>query len=388
MFWHHEAGAHATPFACAYHLSRGGSDRLPLSMRIDEYDQFLRSCHGHPREEWVRREVARLRDSVARPARPRPPRPILTPPQPKPGPPPPPFPSPPLPPSPPPPPPPMLSRMIVVDDGGNGDARTMVEALSLVREGGIIRVRPGRYHETIRITKPVTVVGDRDARFRPVFDNMIVDAVGTVRLEAVGILGNNVPNALRVQAGDVELVDCVVSNQDAVRQGTGMTAAIVASDGHLDIDGGVMGPGGDVAIIATGVSRLSVRGARIIGGAGYGLYGTGRTQISMSDTNISGLIPVIFNDHSNIVLSGNTIIGSPHQYIILVSGDSTGEIMSNRISINDGDRINDAADRNWLRIAPTVSRMRILGNRSASGRRLRVPDLSSEPPRDRSNSPR
>ena len=169
-----------------------------------------------------------------------------------------------------------------------------------------------------------------------------------------------------------------------------MTSAIIVSAGSLEIEGGRIGPGGDAAIIALGRSRLSIRrlsvqrAAEIIGHMGYGLYGTDRARVSVSDTKISrvsGGVAVVFDDHSRIDLSGNTINGPPNQPAISVAGEAEAEIIGNRISIFVGNRLVDPDDRNWLIVAPTAFVTRILENLSGSGQRLRAPRSSRRRPR-------
>lgn len=65
-----------------------------------------------------------------------------------------------------PPPPPRTSPSagggdaIVVDPSGRGDHRTIAEAIKAAKPGATIRIRPGRYTEALKVTKPLELIGD------------------------------------------------------------------------------------------------------------------------------------------------------------------------------------------------------------------------------------
>ncbi len=47
----------------------------------------------------------------------------------------------------------------LVDAAGDGDVRTITEALETAKEGALVQVRPGTYAESLAITRPVTLTG-------------------------------------------------------------------------------------------------------------------------------------------------------------------------------------------------------------------------------------
>ena len=369
--WPQQSAAQATRMACTFRLVQARVGTAPA--RIARYNDFIERCPWDNRVTFARRQIVELegrhrrRDDRRRPiqqSEPQAPPPAETSQLPTPDP-------PPAPPS------PILRDLVVLDERGTGDARTMSDALALVREGGTVRIHPGHYPGNVRITKSVILIGDRDVRLQPVFENMTIRATGAVRIEGLKIEANGSWSALNIEAGDVELIDCTISASGTARQGRSMTTALFAFGGRTRVEGGTIGVGGDAAIIATGDSRISVQGATLAGGAGYGLYGTGQAQITVSRATVSGRIAILATGQTSLLLDRNTLVGAQREYVISLAGDVAAEIVGNRVAVSLDGRLVDATNRNWLRIAPTVTRMRILGNVSPRGRPLRIPTSAS-----------
>ena len=271
---------------------------------------------------------------------------------------------------------------VELDPSGHGDARTIADALAMVEDGGVIYVRPGRYRGSLQITKPVTIVGSRMAGDQPVFESMTINTAGDVRLEAIEIESAGELSALRIDGGEVSLVDCTITASALGRDNGSMTGAITATGGDIQISGGAIGPGGDAAVLAYGTANVTiVRGARIDGRAGYGLFATSRARLSVSDSRISGRIAAATHQQARISLRGNTVIGTPAESVLVVNGNAPSDITGNRIFVLLNGELAGASSHNWLRRAPNASQL--TGDDNFSGDSNRELSLAPGGPRRR-----
>lgn len=379
-FWHQPAEALPNFFACTLDWKKldptkgerlnARSDRRLIQNRISEYHSYFAKCRSsQKRIDLANAEIARLRSYLTPVVvQPRPVtvkvRPTPSPPRPA-----------PITVSPPPlPMKPALSPIVFLGGHGPEHASTFSEAIERVTEGGIIRVLPGRYRETARISKSVTIEGHRNAHSQPVFDGLVVIGEVDVRLEMIRFEGINESSTVRVEGARVDLLECTVLNSSRPQSGSGnpMTTAIFVPNGQVRIEGGTIGPGGNAAIIVSDHGKVVVRAATITGAGGYGLHASGNASAEIRDaTTIAGAVAVEVSGEAKLVLNSTAVFGG--SIPISVSSKVTPDIVNNRISLSRLGELIDATDENWLRIGDDVPRTGIKGNVSGSGRPLKPP---------------
>jgi hypothetical protein len=194
----------------------------------------------------------------------------------------------------------------VVDQamGGGADRRTLSEALTGAQDGDIIVVRPGRYKESIVVTKSVTVLGGGASPDEVTLESdgplTVAVAAGRPALKNLTIIndGQTQSTALSVIKADARLDRVILKS---VGQGARVQR------GSLTATGGSFA--GRIALIAEENGRLSVEDASIAGvdvGAllkGDAITGTfsrckfadserainieGRSRLTLTDTDFS-----------------------------------------------------------------------------------------------------
>jgi hypothetical protein len=242
-----------------------------------------------------------------------------------------------------------------------------------VAEGGVIRLGPGHYRETITISRNVKIVGDRDTRYQPVLDGIIVSGNASVVLEAVRVETDGATNAVQVQSGSLDLMDCnVIMSEHEHRPGL-MTSVVYASGGRIQIEGGGIGPGGDAAVLATGGARVFVHHVAIAGGGGYGLYATDSAVVTISNSKIGGRNAVVIDSRATLSLNDNDVTGAAGQFVLWIGGNASIELVDNRAWLSASGRVVAATEGNWLRLGAGAAVIRIASNRSGNGPRLHRP---------------
>jgi hypothetical protein len=273
-----------------------------------------------------------------------------------------------------------LKAAAVVDSDGGGDAQSITEALALVREGATIRIHPGRYNEDLTITKSVKLVGDRAAP--PILVGSIVSVGKDVTLQSLKLESRHRDGTLRLESGTLRLVDCQVQNNGGVALDRALTPAVAVTGGVLEIEGGVVGPGPDAAIVVSASGRLWIHDdGNVRGNTGYGIYVTGQSEVNISHSQLSGSIAVVAHRRTNLVLTDTALIGTQGKPVVSLWDQTVAEILNNKVEIAAGDQARIPADRNWIWISRSVSH-RIEGNVTTKGKRLPEPKSQGAGPDD------
>ena len=164
---------------------------------------------------------------------------------------------------------------ITVDAGGNGDFRTVSEALSAATEGDTILVKPGVYREHFVVDKSVTIVGGMDGNGNlPVIWESLKSADSCICLRAAATLRNlELSTKMREVLHSVHWED-----------GRHYEAIDITADATLE-NVSVHGFGGD-GVRVSGAVAPDIRNCRIFDNQGCGILFLGGGGGSMSGCDI------------------------------------------------------------------------------------------------------
>lgn len=126
----------------------------------------------------------------------------------------------------------------VVALDGSGSHRTIADAISASALNAFVQVKPGRYVESLRINKPITLIGSGEPEECVIFSDQgpaleITGGLGQVRVSGFSIRGDGRPNkkefnAIDLVSGALTIEDCNVRsgtwNAIKLRPGTSLTA--------------------------------------------------------------------------------------------------------------------------------------------------------------------
>ena len=106
---------------------------------------------------------------------------------------------------------------IVVDKSGAGDAKTINDALQLVKKHGIIRVRFGCYEENLLIDKPLSIIGEvNDKGEKPIICGDNEENVDVIKIQAEATIKNlSVTQQSTKKISDFSTEDGLLSIYDA-----------------------------------------------------------------------------------------------------------------------------------------------------------------------------
>lgn len=204
------------------------------------------------------------------------------------------------------------ATLLVVDPMGRGDFTTLGAAIAASRPGGRIVVRPGLYRETLKVDKPLEIVGEAESGKTVItspkgascihlkgvavrLENLVVTG-RNASLDAEGRIGRDGIDAVVVEGGMVFLHRCECAGEVGIRAGHGAflsisqslvgdcrSAGIWLQDGALGvIEDNEIGAGG-IYLSGRGTAP-NLRGNRLRGAIAIGL---GAAPV-VEDNEISG----------------------------------------------------------------------------------------------------
>ncbi|MGW1411555.1 right-handed parallel beta-helix repeat-containing protein [Streptomyces sp. NPDC002403] len=214
----------------------------------------------------------------------------------------------------------MTRQLLTVGPDRSDGFQTIGEALAQARTGAVIRVRPGRYAESLVIRNRVTIVGYGErgsVEICPRREGAISLLADAVMLTDLVLRGHDkdVP-VVDVPMGQVALDGCTVT-------GSGWAAVLMRGSGSLAARGcRITNPGGagivdtsqsesfiedcefenlgTSAVVIGEQARPTVRGCRVRGARGNGILANGESGGTVEDCDISG------TDKPAIALEGHS----------------------------------------------------------------------------------
>ncbi|MFM9499004.1 right-handed parallel beta-helix repeat-containing protein [Streptomyces galilaeus] len=202
----------------------------------------------------------------------------------------------------------MARQIVTVAQDGTGDCPTIGEALSRVRSGAVIRIRPGTYAERLVVQTRVTLVADGHRG-----SVELAPAAGTaVTLGADAVMLTDL--VLRGGGDDLPVVDAV--------------AGQVALD-NCDIIGT-----GWTTLLSRGVGSLAMRGCRVSNPAGAGVVETSATGSVLENCTLErfGTSAVVVSEKGAITMRGSTVRDAGGNGV-LANGQSQGSVENCTIAV-------------------------------------------------------
>ncbi|WP_217556631.1 right-handed parallel beta-helix repeat-containing protein [Streptomyces sp. GbtcB6] len=202
----------------------------------------------------------------------------------------------------------MTRQMLQVAPDRPGAYRSIGAALADAREGALITVAPGRYEESLHVTKPVTVAAQDSAqppRLHASAGSTIVLDAEAVQLSHLVLTGaDREAPVLDVRRGQAALDGCRVSGQAwaavlawhegvlalrdcelANERGAGI---VVTSDRSNVVERSRVTGVGSSAVVVAERGRLTVRDCVLEGARGNGVCANGQSSLTVETTRIAG----------------------------------------------------------------------------------------------------
>ncbi|MHA6757438.1 right-handed parallel beta-helix repeat-containing protein [Streptacidiphilus sp. PAMC 29251] len=234
----------------------------------------------------------------------------------------------------------MSRHMLAVSPDRPGAYRTVAAALADARDGTLITLAPGRYEESLLITRPVTLAADPagSATIHSASGSTVVLDAEAVQLSGLLLSGSD-PGApvldvrrgqaaldgcqvsgeawaavLAWQQGQLALRDCTVTNA----QGAGI---VVTSGGGNVMERSRVSDVGSSAVVVAEQGRLTVRDCTLSGARGNGICvnGEGAAVVESSRIERSGKPAVAVEQQGRAELRGVTVADSVHVDAYLAS---------------------------------------------------------------------
>jgi SpoVK/Ycf46/Vps4 family AAA+-type ATPase len=171
-------------------------------------------------------------------------------------------------------------QMLTVSPDEPGGFRTIEEALAAARTGSVIRIRPGRYTESLVIRTRVTIVAEGDR--------------GSVEI------------CPRSGTAVMLLTDAVMLTDLTLRGGGDDVPVVDAAHGQVAMEGCTVAGSGWTAVLARGSGSLAMRGCRITNAEGAGIVDTAGTVSVIEDCLIEnlGTSAVVLGEKSRATIRG------------------------------------------------------------------------------------
>ena len=228
------------------------------------------------------------------------------------------------------------------------------EAVRAVGPGGIVRVNRGVYIESLKITKPVTIVGRVDT---PAEGNQALNIV--VKLQAppdqpcvnVNVKGDGyvslrqislVAGQQNVQHACVELEDGSLAIKDATITAPNYVSALLARGGNLTVETSTISGGREGILITArdGAGTYYIGSNNLITGNITGVKIDGLAQANIVGNDISGNAAdgvVYYQGRGSVI--GNTIHSNTRSGLVLQSSPQSPTVRYNKIYENFGSGI-------------------------------------------------
>jgi Holliday junction resolvasome RuvABC ATP-dependent DNA helicase subunit len=198
--------------------------------------------------------------------------------------------------------------IIVISQTPGRGQRSISDAVAGAREGALIVVGPGRYHENLVLSKPVTITAEEG----PGTVQVVATTGPTVTLSAdsAALSGLTIvaadaesPSVLVVR-GQLSITECevrasawaavfardrgmVLMRDCDIRNTVGAGVVVTSTDGGV-LDGCRLDELGTSAIVVADDGNLRVRSCTVRQAAGNGICLNGRGQLTVEDTRVSG----------------------------------------------------------------------------------------------------
>ncbi|WP_329133382.1 right-handed parallel beta-helix repeat-containing protein [Streptomyces sp. NBC_01476] len=225
----------------------------------------------------------------------------------------------------------MARQLLTVGPDGEGEFRTIAEALTRARSGAVISVRPGGYPEALTVRTRVSIVADGppgSVRIEPVRgtaitlaadavlltelvlrggegDLPVVDAVrGQVALEGCEVVGSGWTAVLSRSGGSLAMRNCRITNpigagivetaaagsviEDCVLEHLGTSAIVISEQGRATVRGCTLRDARGNGVLANGTSRGSVEDCEISSTDKPALALEGSTAVTVARTSVHG----------------------------------------------------------------------------------------------------
>jgi SpoVK/Ycf46/Vps4 family AAA+-type ATPase len=197
--------------------------------------------------------------------------------------------------------------LLTVSPDEPGGFRTIEEALSAARTGSVIRIRPGRYAESLVIRTRVTIVAEREQ--------------GSVEI------------CPRNGTAVMLLTDAVMLTDLTLRGGGDDVPVVDAAHGQVAMDGCTVAGSGWTAVLARGAGSLAMRGCRITNAEGAGIVDTADTGSFIEDCLIEnlGTSAVVLGEKSRSTIRGCRLRDARGNGV-LVNGEAQGTVEDCHIS--------------------------------------------------------
>ncbi|MFB9838478.1 right-handed parallel beta-helix repeat-containing protein [Actinoallomurus acaciae] len=195
----------------------------------------------------------------------------------------------------------MSRQLLTVSPDGPGGFRTIQEALSAARTGSVVRIRPGRYAESLVIRTRVTIVAEGER--------------GSVEI------------CPRSGTAVMLLTDAVMLTDLTLRGGGDDVPVVDAAHGQIAMEGCTVAGSGWTAVLARGAGSLAIRGCRITNPEGAGIVDTAETASVIEDCLIEnlGTSAVVLGEKSRSRIRGCRMRDARGNGV-LANGESQGTI--------------------------------------------------------------
>ena len=201
----------------------------------------------------------------------------------------------------------MSRQLLTVSSDGAGGFRTVEEALAAARTGSVIRIRPGRYAESLVIRTRVTIVAEGDR--------------GSVEI------------CPRSGTAVMLLADAVMLTDLTLRGGGDDVAVVDAARGQVAMEGCAVSGSGWTAVLARGSGSLAMRGCRVSNTQGAGIVDTAETASVIEDCLIEnlGTSAVVLGEKSRSTVRGCRLRDARGNGV-LANGEAQGTVEDCEIS--------------------------------------------------------
>ncbi|WP_327249982.1 right-handed parallel beta-helix repeat-containing protein [Streptomyces sp. NBC_01320] len=204
----------------------------------------------------------------------------------------------------------MSRQLLTVGPDQSDGFQTIGEALAQARTGAVIRVRPGRYPESLVIKTRVTIVADGDR--------------GSVEICP------RREGAISLLADAVMLTDLVLRGHDKE------IPVVDVARGQVALDGCTVTGSGWAAVLLRGSGSLAARGCRISNPGGAGIVDTSQAESFIEDCHFEnlGTSAVVIGEQARPTVRGCRVRGARGNGI-LANGEARGTVAECDISGTD-----------------------------------------------------
>jgi Holliday junction resolvasome RuvABC ATP-dependent DNA helicase subunit len=198
--------------------------------------------------------------------------------------------------------------IVISQTPGRGQRNSISDAVAGATEGALIVVGPGRYHENLVLSKPVTITAENGpGTVQVVATNgpTVTLSADSAALSGITIVAADAESpAVLVVRGQLSITECevrasawatvfardqgmVLMRDCDIRNTVGAGVVVTSSDGGV-LDGCRLDELGTSAIVVADDGNLRVRSCTVRQAAGNGICLNGRGQLTVEDTKVSG----------------------------------------------------------------------------------------------------